>query len=97
MVVLSDYTKESGISVAPLDKVKGFECLFNPTQNNGMAFFQIPSNEILIFSHRVPSITTTIGKEREDVLKVFLNLILVPCLVTLKKYLKLLMVALTVH
>ncbi|KAI3877186.1 hypothetical protein MKX03_016507, partial [Papaver bracteatum] len=67
VVVLSDYTKESGISVAPLDKVKGFECLFKPTKNNGMAFFQIPSNEILIFSHRVPSITTTIGREQEDV------------------------------
>ncbi|KAI3908396.1 hypothetical protein MKW92_036951 [Papaver armeniacum] len=55
VVVLSYYTKKSGILVDPL-----------PTKNNGMGSFQIPSNEMLRFSHRVPSYRTN-GKERKDV------------------------------
>ncbi|KAI3849787.1 hypothetical protein MKW98_026701 [Papaver atlanticum] len=66
VVVLSDYSKKSGSSVAHLVKLKGFVCLFKPTKNNGMASFQIPSSEMLRFSHRVPSFRTN-GKEREDV------------------------------
>ncbi|KAI3875255.1 hypothetical protein MKW92_053684 [Papaver armeniacum] len=66
VVVLSDYSKKSGILVAYLVKLKGFVCLFKPIKNNGMASFQIPSNEMLRFSHRVPSFRTN-GKEREDV------------------------------
>ncbi|OVA12555.1 protein of unknown function DUF3444 [Macleaya cordata] len=64
--VLSDYTRESGINVVYLVKVKGFVSLFKPTKNNGMIFIQIPPNELLRFSHRVPSFRMT-GREREDV------------------------------
>ncbi|XP_026416198.1 uncharacterized protein LOC113311592 [Papaver somniferum] len=66
VIVLSDYTKKSGVLVSHLVKLKGFVCLFKPTNNNGMASFQIPSNEMLRFSHRVPSFRTN-GKERKDV------------------------------
>ncbi|KAI3875254.1 hypothetical protein MKW92_053683 [Papaver armeniacum] len=66
VVVLSDYSKKSGILVAHLVKLKGFLCLFRPTNNSGMASFQIPSNEMLRFSHKVPSFRTN-GKEGEDV------------------------------
>ncbi|MCL7043074.1 hypothetical protein MKW94_025973 [Papaver nudicaule] len=66
VVVLSNYTSESGILVAHLVKLKGFVCLFKPTKTNGMSSFQIPSNELLRFSHRVPSYRTN-GRERKDV------------------------------
>ncbi|XP_026413767.1 uncharacterized protein LOC113309544 [Papaver somniferum] len=66
VVVLSHYTKYSGISVAHLVKLKGFVSLFKPTNNNAMASFQIPSNEMLRLSHRVPSNRTN-GKDRKDV------------------------------
>ncbi|KAI3868632.1 hypothetical protein MKX03_013142 [Papaver bracteatum] len=55
VVVLSDYTNESGILVTQL-----------PTKTNGMSSFQIASNEMLKFSHRVPSFRTD-GRERKDV------------------------------
>ncbi|XP_026412408.1 uncharacterized protein LOC113308139 [Papaver somniferum] len=61
--VLSDYTSGSGIPVTYLVKLI---CLFKPTKNNGIASVQIPSNEMLRFSHRVPSFRTK-GKERKDV------------------------------
>ncbi|MCL7023359.1 hypothetical protein MKW94_013159 [Papaver nudicaule] len=67
VVVLSDYTYDKpGILVAHLAKIKGFVCLFKPIKNNGMDSFQIPSSEMLRFSHRVPSFRTN-GKERNDV------------------------------
>ncbi|KAI3834741.1 hypothetical protein MKX03_013994 [Papaver bracteatum] len=66
VVVLSDYTSESGILVAQLVKLKGFACLFKPAETNGMSSLQIPSHEMLIFSNRVPSFKTT-GGERKDV------------------------------
>ncbi|RZC58605.1 hypothetical protein C5167_005911 [Papaver somniferum] len=66
VVVLSYYSKKSGILVDPLVNLKGFVSLFKPTKNNGMGSFQIPSNEMLRFSHRVPSYRTN-GKERKDV------------------------------
>ncbi|XP_026436633.1 uncharacterized protein LOC113334640 [Papaver somniferum] len=65
--VLSDYTQDTGISVAYLVKIRGFVCLFKPvTMNDSMAIIQIPSDELLRFSQMVPSFRTT-GKEREDV------------------------------
>ncbi|RZC47536.1 hypothetical protein C5167_040479 [Papaver somniferum] len=65
--VLSDYDKDMGVMVAKLVKIKGFVCMYKPvTTKNGMAIVQIPSDELLRFSHMVPSIRTT-GKEREDV------------------------------
>ncbi|MCL7038149.1 hypothetical protein MKW94_016870 [Papaver nudicaule] len=66
VVVLSDYTHKSGISVARLVKLKGFVCLFMPTKNTRMGSFQIPADEMLRFSHRVPSFRTS-GKEQKDV------------------------------
>ncbi|KAI3885959.1 hypothetical protein MKX03_002718 [Papaver bracteatum] len=64
--VLSDYTYIRGISVSHLVKLKGFVGLFKPTKSNGMASFQIPSNEMIRFSHRVPSFRTN-GKERKNI------------------------------
>ncbi|KAI3888244.1 hypothetical protein MKW92_010112 [Papaver armeniacum] len=63
VVVLSDYTK-SGILVARLVKLKGYACLFKPVKNNGMPSFQIPVNEMLRFSHRVPSFRTNGGEHK---------------------------------
>ncbi|KAI3849791.1 hypothetical protein MKW98_026705 [Papaver atlanticum] len=60
--IVTDYTNKYGIVVTHLVKLKGFVCLFKP---NGMTFFQIPSNEMLRFSHWVPSFRTN-GRERED-------------------------------
>ncbi|MCL7023603.1 hypothetical protein MKW94_006125 [Papaver nudicaule] len=61
--ILSDYTKESGLWVAYLDKIKGFESLF---KHNVMNCFHILSNELLRFSHRVPSYKTY-GNECKDI------------------------------
>ncbi|RZC93837.1 hypothetical protein C5167_029478 [Papaver somniferum] len=66
VVVMSDYINESGILVAQLVKLKCFVRLFKPTETNGMSSFKIPSNEMLKFSHRVPSFRTD-GTERKDV------------------------------
>ncbi|KAI3985962.1 hypothetical protein MKX01_039044 [Papaver californicum] len=61
--ILSDYTKESGLWVAYLDKIKGFVSLF---KHNVMNCFHILSNELLRFSHRVPSFKTA-GYECKDI------------------------------
>ncbi|KAK4779369.1 hypothetical protein SAY86_006897 [Trapa natans] len=54
--VLSDFVEGSGITVAYLDKVKGFVSLFQPTEANS---FQIPRTELYRFSHRIPSFRIT--------------------------------------
>ncbi|XP_047313278.1 ER-phagy receptor 1 [Impatiens glandulifera] len=66
--VLSDYDRESGVSVAPLEKVQGFTCLFNrtTTTNEGSNSFQVVPSELYRFSHMVPSFKMN-GTEREDV------------------------------
>ncbi|XP_026402381.1 uncharacterized protein LOC113297970 [Papaver somniferum] len=64
--VLSDYNKESGASVGYLDKIEGFVSLFKPRKNCGVGSFQVLPNELLRFSHMVPSFRTT-GNERKDV------------------------------
>ncbi|KAI3870398.1 hypothetical protein MKX03_008406 [Papaver bracteatum] len=66
VVVLSDYTHESGILVAPLVKLKGFVCLFKPAKNNGIASFKVPTNEMLRFSHNVPSFRTNVSSYVEE-------------------------------
>ncbi|RZC88830.1 hypothetical protein C5167_031204 [Papaver somniferum] len=68
VLVLSDYSSESGILVVHLVKLKGFVCLLKPTKYYGMDSFQIPSNEMLRFSHRVPSFRTN-GKSEKTYLK----------------------------
>ncbi|RZC55450.1 hypothetical protein C5167_014304 [Papaver somniferum] len=64
--VHSDYSEESGIKIAYIVQIKGFANLFRPTIANGKDLLHIPPNEILRFSHRVPSYRMN-GKEREDV------------------------------
>ncbi|KAI3985951.1 hypothetical protein MKX01_039033 [Papaver californicum] len=71
--VHSDYSEESGIKIAYLVKIKGFIYLFRPTISNGKDLLHIPPNEILRFSHRVPSYRTS-GKEREDVFECYFGL-----------------------
>ncbi|KAF7837165.1 DnaJ-like subfamily B member 12 isoform A [Senna tora] len=63
--ILSDYVEGKGVSVAYLDKLKGFVSLFSRTMK-GVECFQIPSVELYRFSHRVPSHKMT-GQEREGV------------------------------
>lgn len=62
--VLSEYTESSGISVIKLDKITGFVSLFMRTVDEGPV--DIPSDEILRFSHMVPSYRMT-GEEREGI------------------------------
>ncbi|XP_043720182.1 uncharacterized protein LOC122667810 [Telopea speciosissima] len=64
--VLSEYSEDSGISVAYLGKMKGFVSLFRQITKEGIHSFQIPPNELLRFSHRIPSFRMT-GTERDDV------------------------------
>ncbi|KAI3840410.1 hypothetical protein MKX03_037822 [Papaver bracteatum] len=66
VVVRTDYINGSGILVTPLVKLKGFVCLFKAAETNGMSSFQVPANEMLKFSHRIPSVRTN-GRERKDV------------------------------
>ncbi|GAB4851220.1 hypothetical protein Ancab_030516 [Ancistrocladus abbreviatus] len=61
--VLSEYDYTVGIHVAYLGKLKGFGSLFCQKGEDELI---IPPNEVLRFSHRVPSCKMT-GKEREDV------------------------------
>ncbi|KAI3873399.1 hypothetical protein MKW98_008051 [Papaver atlanticum] len=71
--VHSDYSEESGIKIAYLVKIKGFVSLFRPTIANGKDSLHIPPNEILRFSHRVPSYRMS-GGEREDVFEGYFEL-----------------------
>lgn len=66
--ILSDYVEDVGISVAFMDKVKGFVCLFHTTEKHRQNPFKIPPNELYRFSHQIPSVRMT-GKEREGVPK----------------------------
>ncbi|XP_022138503.1 uncharacterized protein LOC111009660 [Momordica charantia] len=63
---LSEYSKESGIDVALLAKVKGFSCLFCRMVKEGENSFRVPAAELFRFSHQVPSFPLT-GDERDDV------------------------------
>ncbi|MCL7049674.1 hypothetical protein MKW94_015375 [Papaver nudicaule] len=64
--VLSDFNNESGVSVGYVVKMEGFVSLFKPRKNCGVGPCQVPPNELLRFSHMVPSFRTT-GNERKDV------------------------------
>ncbi|XP_026377681.1 uncharacterized protein LOC113271974 [Papaver somniferum] len=61
--VLSDYSEDVGVMVSYLVKIKGFVCMFKPV---GVDIIQIPPEELVRFSHMVPSFRMT-GTEREDV------------------------------
>eukprot|EP00262_Sarcandra_glabra_P009192 TRINITY_DN2324_c0_g1_i1.p1 TRINITY_DN2324_c0_g1~~TRINITY_DN2324_c0_g1_i1.p1 ORF type:complete len:832 (-),score=192.28 TRINITY_DN2324_c0_g1_i1:265-2634(-) len=61
--VISDYAEGLGIRVNYLVKVEGFKFLFRRMENKEM---QIPSNELMRFSHMVPSYRMT-GDERESI------------------------------
>lgn len=66
--ILSDYVEDVGISVAYMDKIKGFVCLFQTTEKHKLNSFKIPPNELYRFSHQIPSFRMT-GNEREGVPK----------------------------
>ncbi|XP_028759853.1 uncharacterized protein LOC114718644 [Neltuma alba] len=66
--VLSDYVEGGEVSVAYLEKMKGFVSLFTRANKNGEDSFQIPSVELFRFSHRIPSFKMT-GQERVGVPK----------------------------
>ncbi|XP_043709614.1 uncharacterized protein LOC122658637 [Telopea speciosissima] len=64
--VLSEYSEDTGVTVVYLGKMKGFVSLFSQIKKEGIHSFKIPPNELLKFSHRIPSFRLT-GMEREDV------------------------------
>ncbi|CAG7860053.1 unnamed protein product [Brassica rapa] len=64
--VLCDFNDVDGIEVAYLGKVEGFVSLFRRNVKYGFLQLQIPPNEMLRFSHKVPSFKLT-GREREGV------------------------------
>ncbi|XVE65688.1 hypothetical protein DITRI_Ditri08aG0019700 [Diplodiscus trichospermus] len=66
--ILSEYAEGVGIHVAYLTKVKGFVSVFCQMSKQGADTFLIPPNELLRFSHRVPSFLLT-GEERKGVPK----------------------------
>ncbi|CAJ1976259.1 unnamed protein product [Sphenostylis stenocarpa] len=53
--ILSDFSKDVGIAVAYLRKVKGFLSLLQKTGKNGMDIFYVGPNELYRFSHQIPS------------------------------------------
>ncbi|KAM0881297.1 hypothetical protein ACQ4PT_033037 [Festuca glaucescens] len=69
--VLSDFTMEAGVAVAPLVKIKGFVSLF--AKVIGKSSFVIPSSEVLRFSHSIPAYRTK-GNEKVGVASGFLEL-----------------------
>ncbi|KAK3157542.1 hypothetical protein QOZ80_2AG0123990 [Eleusine coracana subsp. coracana] len=69
--VLSNFTVESGITVIPLVKIRGFVSLFAKLKDQ--ASFVIPSNELLRFSHSIPFFRTK-GNEKVGVPSGFLEL-----------------------
>ncbi|CAN6970115.1 uncharacterized protein LOC103837329 [Brassica rapa] len=64
--VLCDFNDVDGVEVAYLGKVEGFVSLFRRNVKYGFLQLQIPPNEMLRFSHKVPSFKLT-GREREGV------------------------------
>ncbi|KAL0738721.1 hypothetical protein Bca4012_014931 [Brassica carinata] len=64
--VLCDFEDENGLGVAYLGKVEGFVSLFRRDAKCGVLQFQIPRNEMVRFSHKVPSFKMT-GREGEGV------------------------------
>ncbi|CDY19714.1 BnaA09g03670D [Brassica napus] len=64
--VLCDFNDVDGVEVAYLGKVEGFVSLFRRNVKYGFLQLQIPPNETLRFSHKVPSFKLT-GRERESV------------------------------
>uniref|UniRef100_A0ACD5Z120 Uncharacterized protein n=1 Tax=Avena sativa TaxID=4498 RepID=A0ACD5Z120_AVESA len=69
--VLSDFTMEAGVTVAPLFKIKGFVSLFGKAIDKSS--FVIPSSELLRFSHSIP-VYRTKGNEKVGVADGFLEL-----------------------
>ncbi|CAL5208538.1 unnamed protein product [Lathyrus oleraceus] len=62
----SDFSKNVGIEVSLLGKVKGFTSLFEKTGKNGEKTFCILPKELYRFSHQIPSYKMS-GDEREGV------------------------------
>ncbi|KAJ0253809.1 DnaJ domain-containing protein [Hirschfeldia incana] len=64
--VLCEFEDVNGLGVAYLGKVEGFVSLFRRDAKCGVLQFQIPPNEMIRFSHKVPSFRMT-GREGEGV------------------------------
>ncbi|KAL2339091.1 hypothetical protein Fmac_013537 [Flemingia macrophylla] len=60
--ILTDYVEGEGICVLYLAKMKGFASLFFQNMKEDNKSFQIPTQELFRFSHRVPSFKMT-GEE----------------------------------
>uniref|UniRef100_A0A2P2IVJ7 J domain-containing protein n=1 Tax=Rhizophora mucronata TaxID=61149 RepID=A0A2P2IVJ7_RHIMU len=60
--IVTDFSKDNGIGVAYLGKVRGFISIFMQTASDGVLSFCIPPGELFRFSHRIPSFRMT-GKE----------------------------------
>lgn len=61
--VVKDFEEDFGVLISYLDKVTGFMSLFEKSINPSIL---VPPNELLRFSHRIPSYRMT-GQEREGV------------------------------
>ncbi|GAA0159432.1 hypothetical protein LIER_16203 [Lithospermum erythrorhizon] len=64
--VVSDFSEGEGIQVSYLDKVRGFFCLFQRASVSEGNILLISPDQMLRFSHRIPSSKMT-GTEREGV------------------------------
>ncbi|KAL1211664.1 hypothetical protein V5N11_023663 [Cardamine amara subsp. amara] len=64
--VLSEFDSNQGIGVAYLGKVEGFTSVYKHAEQHGCVKFMLPSDEMLRFSHRVPSFKMS-GDEKEGV------------------------------
>ncbi|KAG6505232.1 uncharacterized protein LOC121985925 [Zingiber officinale] len=64
--ILSDFAAGTGIGVTPLVKIDGFVSLFMRSEEKVAASYVISPDEILRFSHNVPSHRLT-GTEREGI------------------------------
>ncbi|XP_023642695.1 uncharacterized protein LOC17891576 isoform X2 [Capsella rubella] len=64
--VLSEFDSDHGIGVAYLGRVEGFTSVYKHASRHGFVKVMIQADEMLRFSHRVPSIEMT-GHEKEGV------------------------------
>ncbi|KAF8400058.1 hypothetical protein HHK36_015933 [Tetracentron sinense] len=65
--VVSDYTEESGVTVAGIIRVEGFRTVYQRHLHDGFGLFkQFSRRELLLFSHRVPAVRLS-GYEKNGV------------------------------
>ncbi|KAG2272887.1 hypothetical protein Bca52824_067442 [Brassica carinata] len=66
VLVLSEFDSVHGIGVAYLERVEGFTSVYELAEQNGVLQMMVRCDEMLRFSHRVPSFELN-GDEREGV------------------------------